>query len=195
MGLKLADRPGMEPTVVGRRGFTIVELLTILVLGMVLAVIGFSGTRLFDRTRPVESSARRFSHALSTARALAIARNGFFQVTLDLGERNFWVDEVTEPPEEDSLPGTAPGVVRPKVVPAEALHSHVRVVGVEDTGAQAPATSGLQRFVFGPDGSASRDSRIVFVHARDDPTVPGNLYTVRLYGPTGHNKLFERRSA
>ena len=55
------------------------------------------------------------------------------------------------------------------------------------------ATSGLQYFIFRPDGSADADARVVLFGSGEDPAIEANVFTVRLYGPTGANRVFPRQ--
>ena len=178
--------PGRVGSAGRRRAFNMVELLTTITIAMVISTIGFSGFRLFKRQLPVTSAATRFSNALSTARSYAIARNGFYQVTFDLDHRNFWIDEIPDPVLSPGAPPTTPKVVSPEVI-----DDRVRILGVTQTGSTNEVTTGLQFFIFNPDGSADRDVRVRLIQIAEDPAVPGNVVTIRLYGPTGHSKVMQ----
>lgn len=176
----------MVPSMV-RRGYSVMELLTVIMVGLIVSVIGFSGFQIYERRLPARSSALRFSYALSTARTFAISRNGFYRVVLDLDNENFWIDELADPAD------TSFGEYRPKVVSPERIDERARIEGVLQTGSGAVQTSGFQRFVFRPDGSSDRDARIYFFNRGEDTTLERNIYTVRLYGPTGVNEVFDRQ--
>lgn len=189
-GLNLYLRaPAVQPR--ASRGFTTVEALTALVIGMIVSVIGFAGFQLFNHREPPKSAAERFSHALSTARSFAVSRNGYYQVVLDLDQKNFWIDEIPNP----SLPVSDPnaGQFQPKIVAPERIDDRANIEGVLQSGASTLQTAGLQVFVFRPDGSSDRDARIYFYSVQDDPTDNSSIFTVRLYGPSGHNKTFDRQ--
>lgn len=178
--------PGSPRPCARRRAFSTLELVTALAIGMVLAVIGLAGLRLFQSERRVESAAERFSNALSSARTLAVSQNGFYQVALDIDNNNFWIDEIDDP---DVNPGVS---LTPKVVHPEPVGDLVEVDGVLFQGAGSAETSGIQEFIFSPDGSADNDAIITFILTGRDPNVEENLTSVRLYGPTGQNKVFPR---
>lgn len=168
-------------------GYSMIELLTVIVIMMVLVSLALSGFRIFQHQLPIKSSATRLNEALATARTFAISRNSFFRVTLDLDNGNFWVDEIVDPAvNPTALPTT------PKVIPTEGIDNNVIIEGVLDTGSTAVLTTGFQHFVFGPDGAADRDARIFFIMRGDDPAAEQNFYTVRLYSPTGHSQVFAK---
>lgn len=168
-------------------GFSTVELVTALAIGMILTVVGLAGLRLLQVEERVESAAVRLSNAMSAARTLAVSQNGYYRVALDLDHDNFWIDEIEDPaidPLADPL--------TPKVVHPEALGELVIVESVLIQGVGSPVTSGLQAFVFRPDGSADVDAIITLMISSQDATIEDNLMTVRLYGATGSNTIFPR---
>lgn len=165
-----------------RSGVSILELIAALALSMVLSVLGFSAFSLFKRQAPVKSSSNGLSQALSTARSLAVSRNSRFQVTLDLDRSHFWIDEITS--------AGIPNVTRPKIVRPETIEKRTRIEGVLHGGMVTAATTGRQVFIFNPDGSAEREARIFFILKADDPADTTKITTVRLYGPTGLNRVF-----
>lgn len=184
-----SSSPGFPVPKGPRRGFSTLEMVTALAIGMVLTVVGLAGLRLFQSERRVESAADRFSGALSAARTLAVSQNGFYRVALDLDNSNFWIDEIDDP---DVNPGVS---LTPKVVHPEAVGDLVEVEGVLYQGAGSIVSTGTQEFVFSPDGSADNDAVITFILTGLDPNDEENLFSVRLYGPTGQNKVFPRERA
>ena len=170
--------------------FTFLEMLTVLIISMILLVIGFSGVRLFQRQLPVQSAASRLSHALSTARSFAISQNRFYRPSLDLDRSNFWIDEVDASVVAGGLSSRSQIAKTPKVVSPERIDDRARIEGVLLTGVPGLQTTGFQFFIFRPDGSADRDARIFLYQVSDDPAIDSNITTLRLYGPTGHNKVF-----
>lgn len=191
-GMARQATPPFDPAAAGgskepiRRGsrsaVSILELIVALALGMVLSVLGFSAFSLFKRQAPVQSSSNGLSQALSTARSLAVSRNSRFQVTLDLDRAHFWIDEITSA-------GIA-NVTRPKIVRPELIEKRTRIEGVLQGGSVTAETTGRQFFIFNPDGSAEREARIFFILKADDPADNTKITTVRLYGPTGLNRVF-----
>lgn len=181
--------PGFSVSRAPRRGFSTLEMVTALAIGMVLTVIGLAGLRLFQSERRVDSAAERFSNALSAARTLAVSQNGFYRVALDLDNNNFWIDEIDDP---DVNPGVS---LTPKLVHPEAVGDLVEVEGVLYEGAGSAVSTGTQEFIFSPDGSADRGAILTFILTGLDPNDEENLVSVRLYGPTGQNKVFPRERA
>ncbi len=175
------------------RGFSLIESLTVMAIMMIVATIGFSAFQIFDSEQTAAKTAKRFSHALSTAQGFAIEQNGFFRVVLDLENTVFWIDEIPDPALVPNVLVDQTIVIRPKIISPEDVGKLVTVEGVLDSGGGALQTSGFQNFIFGPDGGADRDTRVFFFRTRDDPTSDRNIFTVRLYGPTGSNEVFERQ--
>jgi Tfp pilus assembly protein FimT len=177
--------PGFHAPRARVRGFSALEMITALAIGMILTVVGIAGLKVFQTERRVDATAARFSNALSGARTLAVAGNGFYRVTLDLRFDNFWIDEIEDPaidPLADPL--------TPKVVSPEKFTENVIVEGVLFGGAAEAVTTGPQYFVFRPDGSADNEAIVTFMIRGKDPSDESNLVSVRLYGPTGHNEVF-----
>lgn len=153
-----------------------------------------SGFRIFNEDSRLDSTATRLSHALSTARSFAIAHNSYYQVRLDLNLKNFWIDEIPDPalnPDAEDEPLT------PKVQAPEVLGELVEVEGVRFGSLTStlidpdPTTASLPvSIIFAPDGSAEQDARITFFLTGDDPSIDENIYTVRVWAPTGHSKVF-----
>lgn len=185
---RAAGWPLVTPPRRSRRALTALEVVSALLLTMILSVIGFSGSTIFQRRLPLKSTAKRISSALSTARSFAIARNSFFQVTLDMTNERFWIDEIADPA---TTPGTV--AITPKVVTPDRFDPRVQIDGILDTGGTRLQQAGFQTFVFGPDGSADRDARIFARLRADDPNADESFVTVRLFGPTGHNTVLRGR--
>jgi type II secretory pathway pseudopilin PulG len=137
--------PGFCASSARGRGFSILEMITALAIGMILTVIGIAGLKLFQSERRVEATAVRFSNALSGARTLAVSSNGFYRVTLDLRFDNFWIDEIEDPaidPDADPL--------TPKVVHPEKFSENVVVEGVLYGGAAEPEVADRSFSYSGP---------------------------------------------
>ncbi len=191
VAVKPAGKPVLKRTGIRsrRRGFSQLETITAIAIGLIVSVIGFSGSRIFQDSLPVSSVATRFNSALSTARSMAIAHNGFFQVVLDLDERIWWIDEIPDP----SAISPPPILNGAKVESPEPVDERVKIEGVSYFVAGSPVTTGRQVFIFFPDGSADRDAHITFYQIAKNPAINRNIWTVRLYGPTGSNRVFPRQ--
>jgi Tfp pilus assembly protein FimT len=180
---------GLTPRRSSRRAFSTLELVTALAIGMVLTVVGLAGFRVLQSERRVEAAASRLSNVLSSARTLAVSQNSYYQVALDLDSNNYWIDEIDDP---DVNPGVS---LTPKVVHPEELGELVEIEGVLVQGGGPLITTGIEVFIFSPDGSADNDVIITLFLRGQDPTVDENLVSVRIYGPTGQNMVFERERA
>lgn len=180
-----------RPPLSTNTGFSLLEMITAMTIGLVVSVIGFSGMTMFQNKLPIKSTTDRFVHALSTARSAAIGQNSFFQVTVDLDNESFWIDEVLDPLTNAQLPPF--NIIKPKVIPPEKLEKRIEIESILDIGSNSVFNDGLQFFIYRPDGSAVRDAKIYFIRKTDDSDKAMNFYTVRLYGPTGASQIFPNR--
>lgn len=80
----------MSPVCKQRLGYTLVELLTVLVVVGILAALLIPGTNPSLRTR-LESAANLVAGDLAYARSLAISRNRAFRATWDLNENRYTI--------------------------------------------------------------------------------------------------------
>ena len=163
------------------RGFSSIEFFAAAVIGMILTVVAVAGYRVYQRQMPVKFTAQRLVHGFSAARAFAVAHNSYFTLQLDLGHRTFWIDQV----DATGAP------VAPKVVNPEMLDEKVAVEGVQ-FGQNPPPPNIIVPIRFFPDGS-SDDVHIFLRMKADNAAADANIFTVRLYGPTGMSRLFENR--
>lgn len=167
-----------------RGGYTVVELITAMAIAVIVSVIGFSGTRLFSRQLPVKTTASQLSHMCSTARSFAISGNTYYRVLIDLDNRNFWIDRSDDP----ATIGTDEW--KPKVVSPEKVDPRVKIEGIAFGLNTTVQTTGIQSILFRPDGSADQEAHITIHQAADDPAIGTNIFTVRVYGPTGVNQVY-----
>lgn len=158
------------------------ELFAALVVSLILTLVAIAGYRVYQRQMPVKYTAQRLVHSFSAARAFAIAHNDIFCVQYDPVRRNFWIDQT----DETGLPVVA------KVVRPEVIDEKVAVDGLQFAQGPQVQSGPAIPIRFFPDGS-SDDVRIYLRMKADDPATSESIYTVRLYGPTGQSRLFERR--
>lgn len=167
-------RPGRR-----RRGFSALEFMTALVVGSILTVIAVSAYQIYEREMPVRHAARRLSHAFSAARAFAVSNDSTYAVRISEPYNNFWIDET----DELGYP------IQPKVTSPEPFGDQVAIDGImfgENLTTDALAVPVL----FYPYGNS--DDVRVFLHLKGtDPGNERNIYTVRLYGPTGQSTVFD----
>lgn len=162
-----------------RRAFSMIEFLGALVVSGIVSSMALVGYRVYERELPVRHAASRLSHAFATARAYAIAQNAIYAVRIDRRYKNFWIDQVT----------TAGVIQRAKVTRPEPIDDNVVIDDVWFGLSPAGAAADPLTFRFLSDGS-SDDGRVFFVLDGKDPAVGTNVYTVRIYGPTGQSKVF-----
>lgn len=169
------------------RGVTILELIAVIIISLILATMGFSSVLIIRSQAPIDSTTTRLTGALSSARMLAISRNAPYQVSIDLANRNFWIDEIAD---ADASPTVR---VTPKVQSPEAIDDSVILEGVFLTGNAAFETGPVVTLAFRPDGSSPSDAYVTFYMRAMDPGIDTSIYTVRLYAPTGQSKIFKKQ--
>lgn len=182
------------PSLRSRRGYSSLELVTAVAIALIASTIGISGIGFFKSGSRVDSAATKFSHALSGARSFAIAHNSYYQVRLSLDYGNFWIDEIDDPL---TTPSAIFNPITPKLVHPETIGDFVAIEGIRIGSLSAPLLTGdditSYSFVFAPDGSALADARVTFHLAKDDNPTSIQVHTVRIYGPTGYNKVFRKQ--
>lgn len=173
----------MTPAGRGRDGFSLVELLVVVViLGLLAGVTTISWRTIVPRTA-LNTDVRTLASRISTARSDAISRNSEFQIVYDLDRNRYWIrppydsEGNYEPLEEERailfLTTLKPGVVfKELIVDGETY------------------TDGLVKVRFDPLG-ASNDHLILLHHE------PLNRYhTIEVLALTGlmrfHDGIFER---
>ena len=159
-----------------------IEFMGAMAIGLILSVLALSGFRLYEREMPLRHSAGRLAAAFSTARALAISNTGTYSVQVDVKARNFWIDETNSFGEP----------IVPKVLAPEKLDDTVTLAGIYFGAQPAPQYGTVTRIRFYSDGS-SEDARLYLILAGANAADPANFDTVRLYGPTGASRVFERQ--
>ena len=162
--------------------FTTIEFIGAVVVMLVLAVIGLAGFRIYEREMPVKHVAKSLNHAFSSARTFAIAQNAVYSVQINLNFNNFWIDETNE------LGQT----LLAKVVRPEPIGDQVEIDSIFFGSTRINNTQSSIPVRFLPDGS-SDDVTVYLRLAAADSTNPANIYTIRLYGPTGLSRIFENQ--
>lgn len=162
--------------------FTTVEFMGVMVIAMILSAIAIGGLHLYEQEMPVKTDARRLNYAFANARAQAIANNGYFALNIDLGNRNFWLDETD----------VVGNPINPKVTHPEKLNDKVVIANAQFGLDPSSTIDGIIKVLFFPDGS-SDDARFYLRLTGADASDTENIFTVRLYGPTGLSKVFENQ--
>lgn len=165
----------------GRRSaFTTIEMLGGLSISVILTVIALSGYRVFHRNMPLDQTAGQLSHVCSTARAYAISHNSTYTVKIDLTHRNFWIDAT----DENGNP------IVSQVIHPESIHDHVEINEIRFGNTPISSNTSILPIRFFSDGSAD-DVRIFLKLWSQDTNHNEAYYTLRIYGPTGHSKIFK----
>lgn len=157
--------------------FSTLEVLAAIVVSLILASIGLASMRLYQVELPISGSGNRLCYAFSTARTMAISRNSTFAVVINTDYSNFWINEL------DSNGNT----VAAKVVTPETIDPRVAIAEI----IPAPTTSEAI-FKFFPDGHSDNGAVYLKLKSRLASLNTGDFTTVRVYGPTGQSRVFER---
>ena len=79
-------------TISDRRGFTLVELMAVvMILGLVITVTAANWRRIVPRAQ-LNAAVRSLSNVLNSTRSEAIARNAEFRMLYDLDAETYWVE-------------------------------------------------------------------------------------------------------
>jgi Tfp pilus assembly protein FimT len=163
------------------RGFTTMELITVIIITMILTTIAVAGYRLYQRDLPIKYAADRLVRTLSTARSYAVANNSYYTVQFDRQYQNYWIDETDD----------AGTVLVPKVTAPDAVGEQARFAAFQIGGNAVDETVALVPVRFAPDGSCD-DARITLQMGGGAATL---YYDVRVYGPTGVGKVIANAAA
>jgi prepilin-type N-terminal cleavage/methylation domain-containing protein len=163
-----------------RRGFTITELISVLVIVVVLSTISLASFSAYNRLSMVSTTSQMLLRTLAAARSYAVANNGYYQVTLDLDGGAFWIDET-----DSSGNITVPKVITPNEIDD-------RVVLDSATIDSSDATSGIARLRFYPNGS-SVDAYVYIIRRGANISSGTEYWTIRLYGPTARAVIFQNQ--
>ena len=123
------------------------------------------------------STAEQIQTLFSTARALAINQNAYFQAVLDLDTSGLWIDQIDQT-------GT---VTTPKLTTPENWSLYVRILDAQVDG--APTSGGLVRIQFRPNGT-SDSARILLLSEGGDSRATSNTSTIKLYSATARSRIF-----
>jgi len=166
----------------GRAGFSMVELIAVIVIGLILASVAMAGVRIYERDLPVRQQASRLVKAFASARSFAIANNSFFAVQYSPELGIFWIDETD----------AGGGPLVHKVMRPESIDDKVAVDAIFFGANAADLNQDRLSILFRPDGS-SDDVRIFLRMLGAAATDATQTHTVRLYGPTGQARVFENQ--
>lgn len=199
-------RPGTADPGAGgafsRRGFTMKEVLIVLVIIVICASVAIQGYRSFHNNRAAASAASKMQRALQVARTYAMAHSTSHRVTIDLRTGLFWVDRTGTLPSEEVSPtpntqtmvdpilGTTVQIGQGKVVHPEKLPVDVIIAEMRDVESFTDPTFDLRFIIYRADGSCRTNAALQFVNGNDDLADPANYHTIQVYAPSGAIQYF-----
>lgn len=167
-----------------RRGFTVLELMTAVLIALIVGSVATAGFFIYEKQMPLDQTGRRLTYFFSLARSHAVGQNAPFAFQFDPENSIFWLDCV-----DDSGNITVPKVQRP-----EKIDEKVEVFSMYSGSTEIYASGDEDTLTttFYSDGSCD-DLRILIKLKGTDETVAENVHTIRLYGPTAQSKVFEHQ--
>jgi prepilin-type N-terminal cleavage/methylation domain-containing protein len=187
----------MKINELNKRGFTLIEVMVVVLIAMILSVLAVGSYSAMKQRRNLRTAAESFNSALVTARSYAVSRNEWHRVVVQFRDPttltespSYWIDEI--PPGSNATPNpTVPeAAARPKVTTPQNLPTGVHFLDASIGGTTFTATA--TNFViirFFPNGSSDEfDIRMY------EDSVAGNrptpIQTVKLYGATPKSRIF-----
>jgi prepilin-type N-terminal cleavage/methylation domain-containing protein len=162
-----------------RAGYSLVEVLvvvTILSIGSTIALYQYQS---FRESLGVDSSAQVVRRMMILAKHRAISTALPHEVLIDLERETIWVDQLN-----------AAGTERkPRIIPDEQMVEDVVIDAVKINGTEF--TTGVQTIRFSPQGGNPLIT-VLIRRANDDPGVPENFTSVRLYPSSSEPRIYER---
>ncbi len=158
-------------------GYTALEILVVLMIMSLFSTFAILSYSSYRKQARLKSAAQSVESVLATARTLAINQNAYFQVCIDITNRQFWIDELDR----------RGRIIKPKVtgvkwLPEDVLFSEVRKNGFS-------YYSGIVPICFHPSSSAEYAS-IYIIGENADGSQSENYFTVRVYPSTGLTHIF-----
>ncbi|MCX7018949.1 MAG: prepilin-type N-terminal cleavage/methylation domain-containing protein [bacterium] len=194
----------------GRAGFTLLELMVVIVMIMILTLMAIGSYANFRKSRRIRSAAENVNSAFVAARSYAIANDKWYRVVFQLknpqtgaAQYAVWIDEIQRNTSRPPNPANATindGVTRPKITTPEFLPEAVAVTGAVINNGVDPVftltSDGNNYFLvrFMPDGSSDQAS--IYLWDTQSPSAtpltppPHSYYTVKLYAPTARSHIY-----
>ncbi|MBI1292128.1 prepilin-type N-terminal cleavage/methylation domain-containing protein [bacterium] len=160
-----------------RRGFSLPELLVVLVIVIFASTIALLAYSNYRKGASVRSSAERVKALLVEARTRAIAKNAPASATFDLTNQVMWVDELNS---DETI--RSPKVVTPEYFPLETVLEELRVNS-------STYSTDIRKVVFQPDGRCPLIT-VILRREQGDTADPASYYSVQMYPTSAEPKVW-----
>ena len=169
-----------SPCALDRKGLTAIELTVVMLIISLMATVSVGVYVNYYKANLVESEAGKIDRLLATARGNAIRNAVPTRATFWLDRPAYWIDEGSE----------ADGNLRLQITTPEQVHDLVRISSI-DVNSSPTMSSGVAEITFRPDGT-SDNATIHLLHKEAKAGDDSEYYTIKVYGPTGRSKVFEK---
>lgn len=174
-------------------GFSLLELVSVLAVALVLTLVAVNSYSAMKQRRSLRSGAEMVRDAFTNARSLAVSRNAWHRVVLQLRDPNtseekmgFWIDEIDPGTSTNPNPATLDTATRALVVPWQSLPEGVEFIDSNVRGTTITVASANPYMVvrFMPNGS-SDDANIRLTEPSQ--ALPGGALVseIHLFSSTG----------
>jgi Tfp pilus assembly protein FimT len=178
-----------------------VELMAVVLIAMILTVVAVNSYSAMKQRRSLRSGAESVRDVLMNARSLAVSRNAWHRVVIQLKEPTtglskvgFWIDEIPPSTSTNPNPATLDSHTRALVQPWQALPDTVELVDANVRGTTYTATTANNYLVirFMPNG-VSDDANIRLREITQTPPTGPIFSEIRLYSATAKPKIYAVR--
>jgi len=161
-----------------KRGFTALEIVVVLIILSIFSTFAILSYNTYRRQARIKNGAQTVESTLSTARALAINQNAYFQVCMDIPNGHFWIDKLDR----------KGGIIKPKVTGVNFLPEGVLFTEIRKN--NYSYYSGIVPILFRPNSSSEYTS-IYLIGENMDGTAGQNYYTIRVYPSTALSHIYK----
>lgn len=182
------------------RGFSLLELMAVVLIAMILTVVAVNSYSAMKQRRSLRSGAESVRDVFYNARSLAVSRNAWHRVVVQLRDPDtntekvgFWIDEIDPGTSTEANPTTLDASVRSLVVPWQGLPEGVELVdaSIKSTTYTVATANPYLVIRFMPNGTS--DSANVRLR-ESSQTPPGPIVSeIRLYPATAKAKIVAAR--
>ena len=177
------------------------ELMAVVLIAMILTIVAVNSYSAMKQRRALRSGAESVRDVLTNARSLAVSRNAWHRVVIQLRDPSttttkvgFWIDEIDPGTSTNANPATLDAATRALVVPWQDLVEPVEILDASIKGTSYTAATANPYFVirFMPNGTS--DAANIRLLESSKATPAGAIVSeVRLYPATAKANIVAAR--